>query len=262
MSRSGKRAITGLALLVVATITFIVLIASYSSKGGGFKYPIQIEYERSNGMLLVTISSTPKEVLMVFRSNGQVQGMAYTLTDNETYLPPVYGDGEYQMYIKGRDYILTDACQVTDSDEKKAFLSPTLSMVKYMGTLPADVGEHRSFTEITELFAEVFSCNAQPNEGLMSPYTPDPGHTRELRSGACADLTSLYVLYLRSAGIPAKVAYGDRTDYKGKKEAHSWAVVYTEGKWRTVDITALCAKKDCSEPFADEKRYSGIYCVY
>ena len=211
-----------------------------------------------DGLLVITTDEYPCKAT-VYHDNT---GMAYRLTGKTTYLPPVHGDGEYHLVLRTDGGQKEFGCKVTGSDQIGMFLSPTLSMEGHFNEIAANPPAETSLEEITSSFVTGFRYNHEPNEGIESPYTPDTKHTEELGYGSCADLTALYVLYLRSAGIPAKVVYGDRTASDGKKEAHAWSEVYTDGEWKIVDITLLCERKTYAEIFAEQGLYMDEYCIY
>jgi len=66
------------------------------------------------------------------------------------------------------------------------------------------------------------------------------------RTGHCEYFATSTVLLLRAAGIPARYAVGygvneysrlERSYLVRRRHAHSWALVYLEGRWRNVDTT-------------------------
>lgn len=223
--------------------------------------PVTLSCE--GGMLLVEAAEYPADVVLFHvGAGGSAPGMAYRLT-GPSLLPPASGDGEYIACVRDGDgSAATSACAVLGTDEASVFLKPTASMARCFPLLKADLGEDATLGSITELFAGSFSYSAEPNEGEHAPYMPDVWHTRELRRGSCADLAALYAAYLRSAGIPAKVVYGDRTMPGGKPEAHAWAEACEDGEWVIVDISSLCSGKDPRDGYAPGERYGDRYCIY
>lgn len=260
MRAQGKITITVLSATLVLAVTAVIFVAVRSRDRDGETSAVSITYD--NGMLTVSTASYPADIILCHDGNAE-QAMAYRLAKGPEQLPPVYGDGKYTAFIMDKEtYTASASCMATASDPVGQYLKPTMSMAGCFSLLPTDLGEDRSLEGITKVFVDAFDYSDEPNEGAHSPYSPDVWHTRGLRHGACADLSALYAAYLRSAGIPAKVVYGDRTSLNSISEAHAWTEVHVDGEWKIVDISALCWKKDCTELFADDGRYSDRYCIY
>jgi hypothetical protein len=103
----------------------------------------------------------------------------------------------------------------------------------------------RAVAAVERHFASKFTYSLSPRQrypraGYLSDFL------FESSSGHCEFFATSTVLLLRAAGIPARYAVGYAVDeYSGlesgyvarARDAHSWAMVWVDGAWRTVDTT-------------------------
>jgi transglutaminase-like putative cysteine protease len=83
----------------------------------------------------------------------------------------------------------------------------------------------------------------------------------DTRAGFCQHFSSAYVVFMRSAGIPARVVTGYAGGYYNevggywvvyRKDAHAWAEVWVEGQgWVRVDPTAAVAPENVLDTVDD-----------
>jgi transglutaminase-like putative cysteine protease len=83
----------------------------------------------------------------------------------------------------------------------------------------------------------------------------------DTRAGFCQHFSSAYVVFMRSAGIPARVVTGYAGGYYNevgeywivyRKDAHAWAEVWVEGRgWVRVDPTAAVAPENVLDTVDD-----------
>ncbi|NIR29105.1 MAG: transglutaminase domain-containing protein [Gammaproteobacteria bacterium] len=82
--------------------------------------------------------------------------------------------------------------------------------------------------------------------GERAAYTPLRHFLERSRAGHCEYFATATVLLLRAAGLPARYATGYAVDEYSplerqyvvrRRHAHSWALVYVDGRWRDFDTT-------------------------
>lgn len=84
------------------------------------------------------------------------------------------------------------------------------------------------------------------------------------RAGYCEHFASSFVVAMRAAGIPARVAIGymggeinqeERLIVVRQHDAHAWAEVWLEGRWQRIDPTAYVAPERIAQDF---NRFSAL----
>ena len=75
--------------------------------------------------------------------------------------------------------------------------------------------------------------------GGVKNYTPNTNSILAAGKGVCYDFSALYAAMCRSQGIPCAVAKGYRAGVY-----HAWNMVYVDGQWNPVDLTASIAHKN------------------
>lgn len=126
------------------------------------------------------------------------------------------------------------------SDTYRETFADLATQLQLHGRDPAAV-----LDRVRTFFADGFTYSLTPRHRYpRSRYLTD--FLYNTRSGHCEFFATSTVLLLRAAGVPARYAVGYGIDeysalerqYVGRaRHAHSWAMVYINGEWQTVDTT-------------------------
>ncbi len=112
------------------------------------------------------------------------------------------------------------------------------------------------YNYISEFFKYDYKFAAQVRSGAVKNYTPDTNLSLETEKGVCYDFSALFAAMCRSQDIPCAVAKGYLSN-----AYHAWNMIYLDGEWIAVDLTAAVCKKhvaadELSDCLVDLARYT------
>jgi len=176
------------------------------------------------------------------------------------------GDGEYGLAlfrnISGTSYKLVERRRITVKLEDQ--LAPYRASTTEI-TYAVDDGVGKKAAELclekTEEIDKVLAIHnyiagnfsydydfaALVYSGNVRNYVTDTNKTLESKKGICYDLSALFAAMCRSQGIACRIQRGY---YQGVY--HAWNLLYINGEWVPVDITASIAYKTVSAQAINE----------
>lgn len=88
-------------------------------------------------------------------------------------------------------------------------------------------------------YDDVFA--AAVRKGTVKNYTADTNGALNKQQGVCYDFSAVLAAMCRSQGIPCKLVKGYTTG-----GYHAWNLIYTDGAWVSVDVTAAVVRQASS----------------
>jgi len=198
-------------------------------------------YENSNKATIYLEPSGTDVVFQLRNTTGIYGNFNYLLLDKEKNLffdAPYYKTVKYDVFYEN-----TLRENLSESDLKR-YLS-TYGVSDKIVNLSKEITKNAKSTQ--EKINLIVNYLKQNNEYSLTPQaTTIEDFILNKKSGYCEHFATAFVLLARGSGIPARLVSGFVTTEWNKtlnyyivraKDAHTWAEVYVDGFWKTVDPT-------------------------